>query len=100
MRGLLVGIFFSIKGLFTLLALLLQYIFTLDAVTAYPFLDRTAMPCSFWYYFTVLAVSLLGLILYCCVSHKYKKRKREDVFNEVARLEEYFSKILVYDGSH
>lgn len=38
---------------------------------------------------------MLGLVFYGVVACKYKRRKRDDVFNEVALIEEYFTSCVV-----
>ena len=91
MRGLLIGIFFSIQGLFSLFSLLLQYTFSWHRVYDYPFQERTGLPCEFWCYLIFVLVSFIGLLVYFVISCKYKRRKREDFFDEVTMIEEYYS---------
>lgn len=95
MRGLLIGIFFSFQGLFSLVSLLLQFVFSTEDVYGYPFQNKTGQSCGFWYYLVAIGVSLLGLMSYGVVSCKYKRRKRDDVFNEVTLIEEYFTSCVV-----
>ena len=95
MRGLLIGVFFSFKGLFSLASLLLQFAFSSEDVNSYPFLGKTGHTCAFWYYLTAIGVSILGLVFYMVVACKYKRRKRDDVFNEVTLIEEYFTSCVV-----
>ena len=40
-------------------------------------------------------MSVLGLAFYWVVAWKYKRRKRDDVFNEVTLIEEYFTSCVV-----
>ena len=91
MRGLLVGIFFSIQGTFSLLSVLLEYIFKLRAVYSYPFLVRTGLTCAFWYYFILVGLSVVGLTVYLLVAMRYKRRQRDNVFNDMNMIEEYFT---------
>lgn len=95
MRGLLIGIFFSVQGTFSLFAVLLQYIFTWDNVNSYPFLEKMEKSCAFWYYVIFVGLSLAGLVLFLVVAVKYKRRQRDDVFNEVNMIEEYFTSGIV-----
>ena len=91
MRSLLIGVFFSIQGMFSLLAVLLQYTFSWDRVYDYPFMGRTGYSCAFWYYLILIVLSLAGLLVYFTVAAKYKRRQRDDVFNSLTLIEEYYS---------
>lgn len=95
MRGLLIGVFFSLKSLFSLASLLLLLVFSSKKVHSYPFLGRTGRTCAFWYFLIAIVVSVLGLVFYAVVACKYKRRKRDDVFNEVTLIEEYFTSCVV-----
>ena len=93
MRGLLIGIFFSMQGAFSLISLLLQYLFMenqlLQNIKVF-----TGLSCGSWYYLILLSLALFGLLFYVVASWKYKRRKRDDVFNEVTLIEEYYTSIL------
>lgn len=91
MRGLLVGIFFSIQGLFSLLSVLLEHVFKLRVVYTYPFLSVTGLSCAFWYYVVLGGISVLGLVAHLVVAHRYKRRQRDSIFNDVNMIEEYFT---------
>lgn len=95
MRGLLIGVFFSLQGLFSLTSLLLQFTFFSKDIYSYPFLGRTGQTCAFWFFLVAIGVSVLGLVFYWVVAWKYKRRKRDDVFNEVTLIEEYFTSCVV-----
>lgn len=90
MRCLLIGIFFSIQGLFSFLSVLLQYMFSYSTVYTHPFRDITGYTCAFWYYFIYVCVCLFGLLLYFIVACRYKRRQRDDVFNDMTMIEEFF----------
>lgn len=91
MRGLLVGLFFSIQGLFSLISILLQYTFSQHAVYSYPFQGKTGLSCGFWYYFILVLISFLGLLLYFLAAHTYKQRQRDNRFDTtITMLEGYF----------
>ncbi len=91
MRGLLIGVFYSVQDLFSLASFLLQFIFSSKDVYSYPFLGKTDRTCAFWFFLIAIGVSVLGLVFYWVVAWKYKRRKRDDVFNEVTLIEEYFT---------
>lgn len=95
MRGLLIGIFFSFQGLSSLASLLFQFVFSSEDVYSYPFYGKTGRTCVFWYFLIATGVSALGLVFYGVVACKYKRRMRDDVFNEVALIEEYFTSCVV-----
>lgn len=95
MRGLLVGVFFAFEGLSSLVSLLLQFVFSSEDVYSYPFHSRTGRSCAFWFYLIAVGLSILGLVFYGVVACKYKRRKRDDVFNEVTLIEEYFTSCVM-----
>ena len=95
MRGLLIGIFFSIQGTFSLISVMLQYLFSWHDVYNYHFVGNTGYTCEFWFYFIFTGLSAVGLFLYFLVAYKYRKRQRDDVFNEITMIEEYFTSGLV-----
>ena len=91
MRGLLVGLFFSIQGLFSLISILLQYTFSQHAVYSYPFQRKTGLSCGFWYYSILVLISFLGLLLYFLTAYKYKQRQRDkNLDTTITMLEGYF----------
>lgn len=90
MRCLLIGIFFSIQGFFSLLSVLLQYLFSWSTLYNHPFRGATGYTCAFWYYFIYVCVCLFGLLLFFIVACRYKRRQRDDVFNDMAMIEEFY----------
>ena len=93
MRSLLVGIFFSIQNLASLLSQLLRYLFAkipveTDALQSFHAYVHT---CSFWFYLCLSVLCTVAVGLYWVTTCKYRKRKRDDMFNEVAMIEEYYS---------
>ena len=77
--------------MFSLLSVVVQYIFSLEVVYAFPFIRKTGCSCTFWYYFVIICVSLGGFVLYVITALKYTKRKREDgIVNEISMIEDYF----------
>lgn len=90
MRGLLIGLFFSVQGTFSLLAALLEHIFSLEEVYTYPFMRKTGLTCAFWYYLTLTCVSAIGLVGYFVTACRYKNRRRDDLVNSVTLIEECF----------
>ena len=95
MRGLLIGVFYSVQGLFSLASSLLQFTFSSKGVRSYPFLGKTGQTCAFWFFLVAIGASVLGLAFCWVVAWKYKRRKRDDVFNEVTLIEEYFTSCVI-----
>lgn len=91
MRGLLIGLFFSIQGIFSLLSVLIQYLFSQEQATEFTFKAVTWYSCAFWFYLALACLAAFGVIVYVVAACRYKKRKRDDMFNQVGMLEEYFS---------
>ncbi len=88
MRGLLIGIFFSVQGMFSLLSVLMQYLFMTSQYT-FP-----TLTCSGWYYLVLLCFSVFGFLFFVLVACKYKRRRRDEVFNSVTLIEEHYVSFL------
>ena len=73
MKGLLIGIFFAIKGVFKLLGVLTVYL---------PFIswssDSSFPSCGFIYYLINIVVALTGIVAYSCATTKYQHWQRND----------------------
>ena len=82
MKGLLFGLFYSIKAFFQLLAAILSDIFVL------------VFSCHLLGYFLFnLAIGLVSLIIFIVVTRRYKYRKRDDICNIYQYAEDYYSNI-------
>lgn len=91
MRGFLIGLFFSIQGFSSLASLALQHLFSWKPLHTYAFKASTGYNCGFWYYLVLACLAILGVCCYLVTACKYRRRKREDTFNQVGMIEEYFS---------
>ena len=91
MKGLLVGVFFAIKGLF-------QFI---SAVVVVPF----AIPkfwnginpvtnCAFGYYLFTIVVALIGLVVFSVVTRRYKYRQRDERPYDPRFAEQYYERYI------
>lgn len=89
MRGLLIGIFFSAQGFFSLISLSIQHLFSWRPI--YTLKASTGYTCGFWYYLLLACLAVLGMCCFLVVACKYRRRKRGDMFNQVGMIEEYFS---------
>ena len=81
MKGLLFGLFYSIKAFFQLLAAFLSYLFFVFS-------------CQLLGYFLfILAIGLVSLVIFTVVARRYKYRKRDDICNIYQYAEDYYSNI-------
>ena len=85
MKGLIIGLFYSINGLATLIACLLVIPFS------YGFTSDTSLGCGFWYLSILLVFAVFQLTTYTTIAKRYKKRRRDDITNEQMFAENYFS---------
>ena len=85
MKGLLIGTFFAVRGVFQLLGVLLFIL---------PFLGwriSSSFPsCGFVYYLVNILVAIFGLILFTSMSKKYQYRQRDEPDNIYRYAEEYY----------
>ena len=74
MQGLVIGIFFAIKGVFQLLAVLTVYL---------PFIswssDSSFPSCGCIYYLINIVIALIGIMVYTWAAVKYQYRQRDDI---------------------
>ena len=85
MKGLLIGLTYSIRGFFESLALTLQFLLHID--TEYP-LDNFRIE----FYVANILVGVVCLLVYAHMARKYKLRVRDEVCNVHRFVEEYYSK--------
>jgi peptide/histidine transporter 3/4 len=91
MKGLLVGVFFAIKGVF-------QFI---SAVAVVPFAipriwnSITSVPnCGFGYYVFILVVGMIGLVAFSIVVKSYKYRQRDERPFDTRFAEQYYERYI------
>ena len=76
MRGMLIGIYYSMRGIFALFGGVFVLAFTLGfEQNHYP----PSPSCGTLYYVFTALVALVGLIVYIFVSKAYKPRQRDDI---------------------
>ena len=87
MKGLLMGLFFALRGLFELLG----------AVFVVPFsfgpwenLSPTLPSCGFYYYLLSVVFGFAGIVSYVVTARRYTYRQRDEVSNERVYIEDYF----------
>ena len=92
MKGLLVGVFFAIRGFFQLLSSISLIPFSSDRIWAQgPLSDHPpVVNCGFSYYTFVLVVALLGLVVFSVMVRRYKYRERDDRPYDQSVVEDIF----------
>ena len=87
MKGLFIGTFFLIKGLFQLLGI---------TIVSSPFASwdfNTPFPsCGFVYYLVNILVALIGLVAYTWVARSYQYRQRDEPDSIYRYAEEYYDR--------
>ena len=80
MKGLLVGVFFSIKAFFQLVSGLVLIPFSSDSLWDSEYMREhpPVTNCGFGYLLFTCVVALIGLILLSVVARRYKYRERDD----------------------
>ena len=87
MKGLIIGTFFAIKGVFQLLGVVIIYL---------PFgigwnILRSFPSCGFVYYLINAIIALIGIVAYTCVARQYQYRVRDEPDNIYRYAEEYYA---------
>ena len=85
MKGMLIGLSFSIRGLFQLIGFAMNVLFL--------FINKYFISCATDYYILTIVVGVVGLAVYVYVARKYKLRERDEPCHVRRFVEEYYSKI-------
>ena len=88
MKGLLIGIFFTIKGVFQLIGALILVSFTKWSIA----IETPFLSCSFVYNLINILVGLIGLVAYTWVARRYQYRQRDEPDNIYRYAEEYYGR--------
>ena len=96
MKGLLVGVFFAIKGMFQLSSAMLLLPFSLPDMWDHGefVTNPRAVNCDFGYLFTTCGLSLMGLLLFSLMAKRYRYRERDDPPYDQAFVEEVFARTV------
>ena len=87
MKGLLIGTFFTVKGVFHLISATVLFI----PFTWWGF--ETSFPsCGFVYYLVNIVVAVIGLVAYSWVARRYQYRQRDEPDNIYRYAEEYYDR--------
>ena len=94
MTGLLIGIFFAIKGFFQLLG----FITTLPFSVTNFWINKAVFSCGFIYLLLTCIVGLIGFILFLFVAMRYTYRKRDDENFNQFHVEEVYIRYIAQDA--
>ena len=87
MKGLLIGTYYAIKGVFQLVGVLVIY----APITAWCKSDEKFPVCGFIYYLVNVVILLIGTIAFIIVTRKYQYRQRDEPDNIYRYAEEYYA---------
>ena len=94
MKGLLVGVYFAIKGVFQVLSAVAVVPFALDRI----WIDMVKQPpltnCAFGYYLFTIATATVGLVLFSLVARKYRYRQRDERPYDQRFAEQYYQQCI------
>ena len=98
MKGLLVGVYFAIKGLFQFVSSIAIIPISLDQFWVIGDLSLRKYPsiisCGFIYLLTTCMFGLVGLILFSVATRKYKYRQRDELTFHQRDVEEIYDRYL------
>ena len=83
MKGLVIGVFYTIRGLYQVLAALL--------VLPYFYGTFKHLSCEFYFYLMNTAIGLVAVLVYVWVAKRYRYRVRDELCNIRQYAEEYYS---------
>ena len=86
MKGLLIGTFFAIKGIFQLCGVALYLAVGVRCRLGYNF-----PVCGFVYYLINVVIALIGIIAFLFVARRYQYRQRDEPDNIYRYAEEYYA---------
>ena len=87
MKGLLIGTFFAIKGVFQLIGV----IAVLTPVTVWCGSHDEFPICGFIYYLLSIVILLIGIIAFTIVARRYQYRERDEPDNIYRYAEDYYA---------
>ena len=89
MKGLLVGVFFAIKGLLQFLGSIIIIPLSLKQIWG-----ASIISCGFISFFFICVVGLIGFVLFLVAAKKYKYRERDDVTFCQRDVEEVYDRYI------
>ena len=88
MKGLLMGLFFAMRGAFELLGAV--FVVPFSSFGPWKYLPPTLPSCGFYYYLLSMVFGFAGIVSYVITAKKYTYRQRDEIINERVYIEEYF----------
>ena len=82
MRGLVVGVWFTMSGVSQMIAFFSTYPFS--------YIHTGQLSCEFYYFLLILVIFTVSFVLYVVLAKRYKLRRREDLFNPYTAAEQYY----------
>ena len=89
MKGLLIGVFFAINGIFQFIGTIILFLFSTNTIWVSKHV-KAVTNCGFGYLLFICVAALVGLILFSVVAKKYKYRERDDRPYDWNAIEEIF----------
>ena len=93
MKGLLVGVFFAIQGIFQLIGI--TAILPVSLTQPWPPALPSVLSCCSVYLGFILLVGVLGFALFIFAAKKYKYRERDDILFHQRDVEEVYTRYLI-----
>ena len=91
MKGLLVGVFFAIKGLFQFISAAAVVPFAIPGIWNS---INAVTNCGFGYYLFTIVVALVGLVVFSVVVRRYRYRERDERPFDTRFAERYYERII------
>ena len=88
MKGLLIGTFFAIKGVFQLIGIVIIF----APFTKWSLSSENHVSCGIVYYLINVAIAILGIVIYVWAARKYQYRQRDEPDNVYRYVDEYYAK--------
>ena len=84
MKGLIIGVFYAIRGLYQVLAALLVLPYSYGGTFKH-------LSCEFYFYLMNIVIGLVAVLVYVWVAKRYRYRVRDELCNVRQYAEEYYS---------
>ena len=88
MKGLVIGTFFAIKGVFQLLGVLITYV---PLAFGWNIVGHNFPSSGFVYYLINALIALIGIVAHTCVARQYQYRERDEPDNIYRYAEDYYA---------
>ena len=102
MKGVLVGSFFAIVGIFNVIGAIFLLPFSLNGIWKHGYLGHhpPVVSCGFGYYLVCITVAVIGFISFIVAVKRYKYRRRDEEPYSQACVEEIFARRIAGDLQH